>query len=112
LFGEEFLRTFVRIDRAKRKIFRRNTRFSENIEKSRFSEGEKKRTKILSTEQMNGTNPAFGRPTIPIFKFVPTRPINGFGLASSFFFGGIETLKMFCFFFYLKKKNEQTTSKY
>jgi hypothetical protein len=35
------------------------------------------------------TNPAFGNPTIPIFRLVPTRPINGFGFASSFFLGGI-----------------------
>ncbi len=35
------------------------------------------------------TNPALGKPTIPIFRLVPTRPINGLGFASSFFFGGI-----------------------
>ena len=36
------------------------------------------------------TYPTFGKPTIPIFKFVPIRPIRGGGpVASSFFFGGI-----------------------
>jgi len=38
-----------------------------------------------------GTYPTFGKPTMPTFKFVPTRPINTTfsSEAAPFFFGGI-----------------------
>lgn len=35
--------------------------------------------------------PTFGIPTIPTFKFVPTRPMSGFFSGPSTFFGGMTT---------------------
>jgi len=35
--------------------------------------------------------PTFGIPTIPTFKFVPTRPMSGFFSGSSTFLGGMMT---------------------
>merc|ERR1711872_595951 len=44
--------------------------------------------------------PTLGRPTIPIFKFVPTRPmITGFSSSSPFFLGGILIVFKFDNFF-------------
>ena len=84
--------TFVRIDRTERKVLSGHAGFSENVEEGRFSEGREREqhdTKCQWPRARRKTHPAFGRPTIPIFRFVPTRPINGFGFVSSFFFGGI-----------------------
>lgn len=44
---------------------------------------------LLVSTLKNVDLPTLGTPTMPTFKFVPTRPISGFFSGSSTFFGGI-----------------------
>lgn len=46
-------------------------------------------TNVISTTTITRTYPTLGNPTIPIFREVPNRPINGGGFGASPFLGGI-----------------------
>lgn len=55
------------------------------MQKGKFSAGAADLVRTLKKVDF----PTFGTPTIPTFKFVPTRPISGFISGSAFFLGGI-----------------------
>lgn len=61
---------------------------------------------LLVSTLKNVDLPTLGTPTMPTFKFVPTRPISGFFSGSSTFFGGI--LKSENKFYMIELKHQQS----
>lgn len=59
--------------------------FGSIVQKGKFSAA----AELFVNTLKNVDFPTFGTPTMPTFKFVPTRPIKGFRSGSGAFFGGI-----------------------
>lgn len=79
--------SFIWIDCTKRKVLSWSCWFGDNIEESRLED--KFNEHQVSIFKCFLTFPTLGTPTIPIFKLVPTLPINGLRSGSSTFLGGI-----------------------